>query len=326
MRSAARDRVGRSIDYLRISITDRCNERCVYCMPGGYKGWTQRSAHLSADEIIDVVRSAAAMGFRHFRITGGEPLLRDDVVSICRGIRAVAPDASLGLSTNGLLLSRFANDLKDAGVDSVNVSLDALQPGVYRIITGGDVARVLEGIAAAVRVGFSSVKLNCVLLRGTNETEILKLAGFAGEIGTPIRFIELMPLSETTGQMEPRFLPISEVRRILEANGPLVPLGDFQVGHGPAKYFRHGSSGAVVGLIGAISDPHFCESCNKLRLTADGRVRPCLGRDGEIALDREALTAQSISNVLEAAIGAKPENHGFHGDYLPNRPMTAIGG
>ena len=199
------DAFGRKIDYLRISVTDRCNERCLYCLPEGYQGWDRREEHLSAGEIFRIARVAAGLGFRKFRLTGGEPLVRGDLLEIVRGMKAVPGVETIGLSTNGLRLAALAGPLREAGVRTVNVSLDALDAQRYRHITGGNVADVLAGVRAALAAGFERVKLNCVLMRGKNEAEIWPLVGWAAEHGLPLRFIELMPLSRTDVLNEEQF-------------------------------------------------------------------------------------------------------------------------
>lgn len=324
------DPYGRTIDYLRISVTDRCNERCLYCMPEGYKGWAQKADHLSANQLIAVAAAAARLGFRKFRLTGGEPLIRTDFLEIVRGIGALPGLHSLGVSTNGVKLAPLAADLAAAGVRAVNVSLDALDPERYRRLTGGDVKAVLAGIRAAQAAGMM-VKLNCVLLRGHNEEEYRPLIRLSAEIGAPLRFIELMPLSSTDVLSEANFLSVGELRTRLHAESPLEVLSDYRPGHGPARYWRDKASGAYLGFIGAITTTDFCVDCNKLRLTADGKIRPCLGRHGEIDL-KSAFAAGSgqddaeLAALLAQAIAQKPENHEFTQDYKPARPMTAIGG
>jgi GTP 3',8-cyclase len=321
------DPFGRTIDYLRISVTDRCNERCLYCMPEGYKGWAQRADHLSAAQLIAIATAASRFGFKKFRLTGGEPLLRADFLEIARGIGALEGLHSLGVSTNGVKLAPLAEPLWAAGVRAVNVSLDALDPARYRHITGGDVASVLAGIREAQRVGLF-VKLNCVLMRGVNEDEYRPLIRFSAAIGAPLRFIELMPLSRTDVLNEGNFLSVAELRDRLHAESPLEPLGDYRPGHGPARYWRDTASDARLGFIGAITTTDFCESCNKLRLTADGKLRPCLGRHGELDL-KSALAAgdpAALDALLAQAVSQKPENHEFTANYQPARPMTAIGG
>ena len=323
------DSFGRPVDYLRISVTDRCNERCLYCMPEGYKGWEQNRDHLSADEIVRVVRIAAGLGFRKFRLTGGEPLVRADLVDIVRGMRQIPGVEVIGLSTNGVKLAPLAQPLREAGVRTANVSLDALDPQIYKRITGGDVNAVIAGIRAAVAAGFERVKLNCVLMRGVNEHEIWPLVLFAAEHGLPLRLIELMPLTRTDVLTEQNFLPIGDALQLLKQRDELVPQPDVRIGHGPAKYFRLRQTGALVGFIGALTNLHFCEACNKMRLTADGKIRPCLGDHGEIDL-RAALRVNSDDTVIREifleALRRKPEEHQFRNAYQPSRPMTAIGG
>jgi cyclic pyranopterin phosphate synthase len=321
------DPFGRTIDYLRISVTDRCNERCLYCMPEGYKGWAQKADHLTAAQLVAIAAAAARLGFRKFRLTGGEPLIRADFLDIARGIGALPGLHSLGVSTNGLRLAPMAADLSAAGVRSANVSLDALDPALYRRVTGGDIAPVLAGIRAAQTENIF-VKLNCVLLRGVNETEYRPLIRFAAEIGAPLRFIELMPLTRTDVLSEKNFLSVAELRSRLDTESPLEPLTDYRPGHGPARYWRDKASGAYLGFIGAITTTDFCASCNKLRLTSDGKLRPCLGRHGE--LDLKAALASGDATALDAllaqAIAEKPETHEFTDNYAPARPMTALGG
>ncbi|MCC6821044.1 MAG: GTP 3',8-cyclase MoaA [Verrucomicrobia subdivision 3 bacterium] len=327
--SATQDTFGRVVDYLRVSITDRCNERCLYCMPEGYKGWERKPDHLTAEEIVRVVRVAAGMGFRKFRLTGGEPLVRADVPEIVRTMAAIPGVEHIGISTNGSKLGVLAQPLRDAGVGTVNVSLDALDPAVYRRITGGDLNAVLAGIRAAVAAGFERVKLNCVLMRGVNEHELWPLVLFAAEHGLPLRLIELMPVTTTDVLTEKNFMPVSEAMELLRLKDELIPQPDWRLGFGPAKYYQLKHTGARVGFIGAMTNLHFCETCNKMRLTADGKVRPCLGDHGEIDL-REALRHASddvaVRELLASALQRKPLEHQFRGSYQPCRPMTAIGG
>jgi GTP 3',8-cyclase len=323
------DPFGRKIDYLRISVTDRCNERCLYCMPEGYKGWERKPDHLTAEEIIRVTRAAAELGFRIFRLTGGEPLVRGDVPGIVRAMTAIPGVESVGLSTNGTKLSAFARILRDAGLRTVNVSLDALDPAIYQRITGGNVARVLAGIHAAIAAGFERVKLNCVLMHGVNEAELWPLVLFAAEHGLPLRLIELMPLTTTEVLTEKNFLPCGEAMRLLAQKDELVPQPDPKLGHGPARYYLLKQTGALVGFIGAMTNEHFCDNCNKMRLTADGKVRPCLGNHIEVDLRaalRRGADDGTLKELLETSLRLKPQAHQFRDQYQPCRPMTAIGG
>lgn len=323
------DSFGRKVDYLRISITDRCNERCLYCMPEGYKGWERNSDHLSADEIIRVVRVAASLGFRKFRLTGGEPLVRSDILDIVRGMKKTPGVEVIGLSTNATKLAALAQPLLAAGVRTVNISLDALDPKIYRQVTGGDVHAVIAGIRASMAAGFERVKLNCVLMRGVNEGEIWPLVQFAAEHRLPLRLIELMPLTRTDVLSEKNFLPIGEAMQLLRQHDELIPQPETRIGHGPAQYYTLPKTGALIGFIGALTNLHFCEACNKMRLTADGKIRPCLGDHGELDLRsalREGVDDDALKKVFLEALRIKPLEHQFRGQYQPVRPMTAIGG
>lgn len=320
------DPFGRHIDYLRISVTDRCNERCLYCMPEGYKGWAQRADHLTADEIVRIVEKSTGMGFRKFRLTGGEPLVRHDIVEISRRIWELPGVQTLGISTNGVLLKDLALPLRQAGVRSVNISLDTLDPAGYQKLTGGRLENALAGIQAAADAGFEVVKLNCVLLRGINEDQIIPLAEFGAARGMPVRFIELMPLAPGGPINDDHFFSIHEAMATLATDSPLDSASEKPLGHGPARYYRHRC--AIVGFIGSVTCADFCKDCNKLRLTADGKLRPCLGRHGEIDLMPALRSGESneIKAAIEDAIANKPENHSFAEDFQVNRPMTAIGG
>lgn len=319
------DPFGHHIDYLRVSVTDRCNERCLYCMPEGYKGWAQRADHLTIDEIVGITESATRLGFRKFRLSGGEPLVRKDIVEIARRIWDLPGVETLGISTNGLRLKELAQPLKQAGVRSVNISLDTLDPGAYQKLTGGRLESALAGISAAAAAGFEVVKLNCVLLRGINDDQILPLVEFGSARGMPVRFIELMPLAPGGPINDSHFMSITEAMDRLASHGPLGPATDKPTGHGPARYYRFGTG--HVGFIGSITCADFCKDCNKLRLTSDGKLRPCLGRHGEIDL-MPALRGdtESITDAIRTAIANKPENHTFTDDFEAKRPMTAIGG
>lgn len=323
------DSFARKVDYLRISITDRCNERCLYCMPEGYKGWQRTQDHLTVAEILRVVGVAAGLGFRKFRLTGGEPLLRNDLLDIVAGMNRIPGVETIGLSTNGTRLAKWAQPLRDAGLRTANISLDALDEKTYRDITGGDVHLVTAGIDAAVAAGLERVKLNCVLMRGVNENEIWPLAQYAAERGLPLRFIELMPLTRTDVLTEKNFFPVGDAMQRLAEHDELIPQPETKIGHGPAKYYLLRRTGGLVGFIGALTNLHFCESCNKMRLTADGKIRPCLGDHGEIDL-RPALSASAAGTLLHEkfleALQRKPLEHLFRTQYQPLRPMTAIGG
>ena len=322
------DPAGRMVDYLRISVTDRCNERCLYCMPEHYNAWLPRADLLSYQEILAIARAGARLGFRRFRVTGGEPLLRPGIADFIARLIAIPGADSVQLTTNGTRLPQLARPLYDAGLRRINVSLDAIDPVIYRAITGGHLAPVLDGINALLDLGFESIKLNTVLIRGRNDTQILPLVRFAADRGIPVRFIELMPVSLTEMLDESNFLPISEAARIIAAADQMEPL-DVSLGFGPARYFRLRRSGAIVGFIGALTDLHFCDRCNKMRLTADGRLRPCLGNHLETSLIpalRPVLDESLLASLIQSSLAAKPAEHLFRGNYQPGRVMTAIGG
>lgn len=319
---------GRQVDYLRISVTDRCNERCLYCLTENHAGWLPRAEVLNDAEVIAIVNCALSLGFSRFRVTGGEPLLRAGVVDLIGKIIALPGVESVMLTTNGVLLPALAQPLYDAGLRSINISLDALNPATYRAITGGDVEPVLCGIELAKKIGFPSIKLNTVLMRGKNESEIFPLLRYAAMQEIAIRLIELMPVSSTEMIKDTIFLSISEVRKIFLRQDNLIPLED-HLGFGPAKYYRLSQLGATVGLIGAMSDLHFCDRCNKMRLTCDGKLRPCLGNHLETDLMpalRPSIDWLALQELFLSTLAEKPKEHSFRHQFVPLRAMTAIGG
>lgn len=319
---------GRRVDYLRISVTDRCNERCLYCLPENYSNWLPRAEVLTDDELLAVVRASVSLGFKRFRVTGGEPLVRPGIVDFIRRLAATPGVESVQLTTNGTRLPELARPLYDAGLRRVNVSLDSLDATAYRNITGGNLASVLEGIRQLKAIGFPSVKLNTVLMRGKNDGEIMPLLNFAAEHELAIRFIELMPVSLTEMLSEKNFLPVAEVLAMLRKDDELEPL-EVAMGFGPARYFRLKRRGVTVGLIGALSDLHFCERCNKMRLTCDGKLRPCLGNHLETDLKpalRPELNPEHLTRLFRSTLSQKPAEHLFRNNYQPQRVMTAIGG
>lgn len=330
------DRFGHRISYLRISITDRCNERCRYCMPEELQQWLPRDGILSYEEILRIVRVGATMGIRKLRVTGGEPLTRRAIVPFLRQLRAVPGIEDLGLSTNGTLLAApegehtTAQCLKDAGVSSVNISLDSLDRAAYAAVANRDfLPKVLDGIDAALSAGIEKVKLNAVLMRGSNEDQLPSLIEFAGQKGLILRFIELMPVSSTEVLSEENFLSIGVARKSIEtAYGPLIPRTDIK-GNGPALYYQIPGRDQVIGFIGAMTNLHFCDSCNKLRLTADGKLRPCLGSHLEfdlLSVLRAGATDEELGKFILNVVDRKPKEHDFRLNYQPNRRMIAIGG
>jgi len=331
------DRYGHRISYLRVSITDRCNERCSYCMPQELQEWLPRQEILTYEETIRLIRIAAELGVSKVRITGGEPLTRRGMVDFVRQIPGVPGITSIGLSTNGTLLTReinpgetMAEALRDAGVQSLNVSLDTLDATVYSQITGRDFhAQVLNGIDEAIAAGFDQVKLNAVLMRGRNEDQLLPLIEFAAARNLLLRFIELMPVSNREVLNEKNFMSVTEAKRLVESGyGNLIPETEFRT-NGPATYYQIPGRAQRIGFIGAMTNMHFCENCNKLRLTCDGKLRPCLGSFLEFDIMRPLRTGASDEQLKQFFLNVverKPQEHDFRNNYQPNRKMVAIGG
>jgi cyclic pyranopterin phosphate synthase len=331
------DRHGHRISYLRVSITDRCNERCAYCMPHELQEWLPRADILNYEEILRLIRLAAELGVTKIRVTGGEPLTRRNVIEFIREIPKVSGIASLGLSTNGTLLAReisphktVAAALRESGVQSVNISLDTLDPRVYSQITGRDFhAQVLDGIGAAIAAGFDQIKLNAVLMRGRNEDELIPLIEFAAAHNLLLRFIELMPVSTTEMLSEQNFMSVFEAKRAIESHyGDLIPEPTFRT-NGPAIYYQVPGRLQRIGFIGAMTNLHFCEDCNKLRLTCDGKLRPCLGSYLEFDIMkpmRAGASDEQLRRFFLDVVDRKPLQHDFRDNYQPNRKMIAIGG
>ena len=331
------DRYGHRISYLRVSITDRCNERCTYCMPHELQEWLAREDVLTYEETLRLIRIAADLGVSKVRITGGEPLTRRDVLGFMQRLPAIPGLNDIGISTNGTLLSRestpgkkMATALRQAGVNSINISLDTLDRDAYAKTTGRDfLPQVLDGIDAAIAAKFPLIKLNCVLMRGRNEDQLVPLVEFAAQRNLLLRFIELMPVSHSEVLDETNFLPIAEARRNLEAHfGPLIPEPTFRT-NGPSTYYRIGDRNQRVGFIGAMTNLHFCESCNKLRLTCDGKLRPCLGSYLEfdiLKVMRAGASDAELRQFFLDVVERKPEQHDFRESYQPGRMMVAIGG
>ncbi len=321
------DSFHRPINYLRVSVTDRCNLRCVYCMPEEGIPLLPREDVLRFEEIYAVVRAAAELGISKVRLTGGEPLVRIGLPDLVRMLSGIKGIDDMALTTNGMLLAERAVQLKQAGLRRVNVSLDSLIPARFRAATrGGDVSRVLDGIEAARAAGLNPVKLNVVVMGGINDDEIPDFARRTIADGWNVRFIERMPFTDTrtTG----RFMPVSEIRQQIERLGVLEPC-HVTAGNGPAKYFRLPGAAGTIGFITPVSE-HFCFHCNRLRLTADGKLRPCLLSQREIdlraALRRGAATDE-IKKLIEMAVAAKPVGHSMTPSQAGlNRPFSQIGG
>jgi cyclic pyranopterin phosphate synthase len=306
-------------------------------MPQELQEWLPREEILTFEETLRLVGIAAELGVSKVRITGGEPLTRRDVIDFIRRIPEIPGITSIGLSTNGTLLAReiapgktMASALRAAGVESVNISLDTLDRAVYSQITGRDFhEQVLRGIDAAISAGFEQIKLNTVLMRGRNEDQLIPLVEFAAERDLILRFIEMMPVSTTEVLDDKNFMPVNEAKKMIESRyGLLIPETEFRT-NGPATYYQVPERRQRIGFIGAMTNLHFCESCNKLRLTCDGKLRPCLGSYLEFDI-MKPMRAGASDEELKAffldVVDRKPEQHDFRNNYQPNRRMIAIGG
>ena len=296
------DKLGRDITYLRISLTDKCNLRCRYCMPEEGVCRRSHSEMLNEDEVITAVEVAASLGIRKVRLTGGEPLVKKNIVSICRRVAAVEGIKEVCLTTNGILLPELAKELRQAGVNRVNLSLDTLNPEKYAYITRiGKLEQFRAGLEAALDAGFDKVKINAVLIGGFNDDEIEALANLTMEYPVDMRFIELMPIQDHDEFGEAAYVPYSKVLERLPEAVPAAQDG------GVAKLYRLPGAKGNIGLISPIS-AHFCKECNRIRLTADGKLKPCLHAPDEFSI--KGLDFDGMKAVFEEAIWNKPAWHG----------------
>jgi len=323
------DSFQRPINYLRISVTDRCNLRCIYCMPAEGVDLRPHSDILSYEEIYAVARAAAELGMDKLRITGGEPLVRLGLPRLIGMLAGIETINDIALTTNGVMLADYAAELKAAGLKRVNVSLDTLKPDRFKRITRGqsELKQVLEGIEVAKRVGLEPVKLNMVVMAGINDDELLDFAAKTINEDWHIRFIELMPVAGN-GDNALRFISATEMRKRLEPLGEMEPCLP-SVGNGPAKYFRLPNAMGTIGFITPVSE-HFCFQCNRMRLTADGKLRPCLLSEYEIDLKqplRDGVSKAGLKKLFKKAVAEKPLRHKLAEGQVPNgRPFSHVGG
>ncbi|MCG3177786.1 MAG: GTP 3',8-cyclase [Phycisphaerae bacterium] len=314
-----------AVEVLRISVTDRCNFRCVYCMPQGGVPWAPREELLTFEEIVEVVRAASGLGIGRFKITGGEPLVRRELDRLVGWIRSEPGVEEISLTTNGLLLAGQARRLADAGVGRVTVSLDTLDEAKFAQVTraAGTLRQVLAGIDAARAAGMEPIKVNCVAMRGVNDDEIVRFVRWSGQAGVAVRFIEFMPLADHSLLADGSLLTEAEMRAMIEPElGPLTPERD-EAGVGPAKMFQL-NGGGRIGFISAMSLP-FCDRCNRLRLTSTGMLRSCLFDGGEVdvrALLRSGAGQSELARAFVDCVRLKPEVHSARG----GEQMSRIGG
>ncbi len=321
------DSFQRPIDYLRISVTDRCNLRCIYCMPSEGVDLMSHWDILSYEEIYAVAKAAADSGINKVRITGGEPLVRTGLPKLIRMLAQIDTIDDISLTTNGILLARYAAELKSAGLRRVNISLDTLKPDKFKHITrGSSLGDVLKGIEVASSVGLHPIKINVVAMSGINDDELLAFAAKTITEGWHVRFIEYMPFGE--GAAASSFISVSDMRQRLEVLGELEPCV-LKMGNGPAKYFRLPQAKGTIGFITPVSE-HFCFRCNRLRLTADGKLRLCLLGEDEIDLKqplRSGTSSTELKKLIKEAVASKPLRHHLaEGDVPQNRPFSQVGG
>ncbi len=342
-RPMATDASGRSVDYLRISVTDRCNLRCLYCMPAEGVAWQDRSGILTFDEISRFTAAAAGEGISKVRLTGGEPLVRPGIADLVRRLRRLDGIDSIAITTNGTLLSRFATDLARAGLDGLNMSLFSLDPSVYSGVTrGGRLADALAGLEAAIEARIPTIKINVVVVRSMGQN-LLSLARMSIDRPIHVRFIEYMPVGggddcdgpgQGPGAWNPgEHVPSNEILATVGADaiaaglGPLhpAPVDRLPVGWGPATYYRFAGAVGTVGVVSALSQP-FCDRCNRLRLTADGKLRTCLFSDGELDVRHVLRDGRDVGlpSIIRAGLALKPESHNMRVGTL--RGMSQIGG
>lgn len=325
-----KDKYNRSIKYLRISLTESCNLNCFYCRRSKNDSSFYPRKYLNSDELLFIAGAFAELGVSHIRLSGGEPLLRKDLCEITNKIRYLPGVNDLSLTTNALLLEKMARSLKRAGLNRVNISLDALAPSTFNKITGGsDLKRVLKGIDAAVAEGLTPIKINMVVIKGINDDELIPMIEFCMEKKVILRLIEFMPIGKAALSMKKHFMPVDEIRERISRKFPLEKTT--LRGPGPAWYEYVKGDGLMIGFISAVSR-HFCETCNRIRLTANGMLHLCLGHENRVDLAEVVRTPgvsiEDLKNVIRKAVWNKPKIHCFdkNGSTANRQEMSAIGG
>jgi GTP 3',8-cyclase len=329
--SRLRDSFGRVIDDLRISLTDRCNFRCVYCMPAEGLAWLPKREILTYEEILRLARVFIDLGIRTVRLTGGEPLMRQDIDVLIEGLTRLAPDLDLSMTSNGFFLKEKAERLAEAGLKRINVSLDSLQPERFERMVRRDgnlVFKILEGMRVAREVGLHPIKMNCVVMRGYNDDELVDFARLGREHDYQVRFIEYMPLDAQGEWSMKAVVPGAEILARIHAVFPMAPAADN--GSEPATVYRFADGRGSIGVIASVTEP-FCDHCNRIRITADGQLRTCLFSIHEHNLKgllRSGATDEEIAGFIIAAVWKKEAGHKINQpDFVkPARSMSAIGG
>jgi cyclic pyranopterin phosphate synthase len=306
------DNFNRPIEYVRLSVTDRCDLRCFYCIPKGFHDFEEPAHWLTFEEIERVIRAFATLGVQRIRITGGEPLVRKNLPQLATQLSRIPGIEDLSLSTNAVQLARHAQALHEANVSRINVSLDSLNPARFRDITnGGKLQKVLDGLSAAKQAGFHPIKINMVVMKGVNEEEVEDMVEFCIANDFTLRFIETMPMGQTGQQASSHYLDLQQVKQRLEQRYELIPA--VMSGGGPARYVKIAGTDLRIGFITPISQ-HFCETCNRVRLSADGTLYLCLGQSDQLALRpllRGGISDSELQDEIRAAVARKPERHEF---------------
>ncbi|WP_019590559.1 GTP 3',8-cyclase MoaA [Thioalkalivibrio sp. ALE20] len=307
------DPFGRKIEYVRVSVTDRCDLRCFYCMPEGFRDFEVPEHWLTFDEIERVMAAFGRLGTRRVRLTGGEPLVRHNIPDLAARLNALPGIDDISLSTNAVRLAKHADALAAGGVGRINVSLDTLRPEVFKDVTGGKLEKVLDGLMAAKRAGLDPIKINMVVMGGINDTEVGDMVDFCIEHGFTLRFIETMPVGDTgRAANEGHYVNLQDVRRDLEQRFELLP--GVMPGGGPARYVQVAGTDIRIGFITPISQ-HFCDTCNRVRLSVDGTIHTCLGNEHSLALRprlRDGCSDAELEEAIREAIALKPERHEFN--------------
>jgi cyclic pyranopterin phosphate synthase len=306
------DPFGRSIDYVRLSVTDRCDLRCFYCLPKGFKNFEEPEDWLTFDEIERVIRAFGALGTRRVRVTGGEPLVRKNLPELTQRLSQLPGIEDLSLSTNAVKLARHANALHSGGIRRLNISLDTLDPNKFQEITGGKLQKVLDGLMAAKAAGFSPIKINMVVMKDVNEHEVESMVDFCIEHDFTLRFIETMPMGYTGRDAVDHYVNLQTIRSKLEQRFKMIP--GVMPGGGPARYMQVVGTDLRIGFITPISQ-HFCETCNRVRLSVDGTLYLCLGQNDKLELRpllREGVSDSELQDAIRHAITLKPERHEFN--------------
>ncbi len=306
------DQFGRSIDYVRVSVTDRCDLRCTYCMPKQFRDFHEPDEWLTFDELERVIDTFTRMGTRRIRITGGEPLVRKNLPQLAKRLSALPGLEDLSLSSNCTRMAKYAEDLKAAGISRINASLDTLDAAKFKQLTGGRLEKTLDGLMAARAAGFKPVKINMVLMKDVNDMEVESMVEFCAEHGFTLRFIETMPVGDMGREASHQYVNLQDIKKRLQKSFDLVP--GMMPGGGPARYMHVVDTDITIGFITPMSQ-HFCETCNRVRLSVDGTIYTCLGQEHNFELRpllRAGISDAELEQAIRSAINMKPERHEFN--------------